>query len=76
MRYVFINEIFRIVLIPNYLAYVDVGDISKDLVIFPDVYDLEAMREGGGGNEIDSRLFPTKELLQEGEVSLGAVGAN
>ena len=76
MRYVFITKIYRIVLIPNYLPLVDVGDISKDLVVFPDVYYMDAMREGGRGNEIDSKLFPTKELLQEGEVILGAVGAD
>ena len=76
MRYVFITKIHRIVLIPNYLPSVDVGDISKDLVVFPDVYDLDAMREGGRGNDTDRKLFPTKELLQEGEVSLGAVGAD
>ena len=64
MRYIFITKIYRILLIPNYLPYVDVGDISKDLVVFPDVYDLESMREGGRGNDIDSKLFPTRELLQ------------
>ena len=59
---------------PRKLIYV--GDISKDLVVFPDVYDLESMREGGRGNEIDKKSFPTKELLQEGEFSLGAFRAD
>jgi len=58
------------------LSSVEVGAISKDLVVFPDVCDLDTTREGGRGDEIDSKLFPTKELLQEGEVSLGAVGAD
>ena len=50
--------------------------VSIDLVVLPNVSDLNTTVSGGACNKIHSELGTAKELLKKGEVGLGAVGTH